>query len=523
MILTKSDTWTRVTEFVSGEINVLSECLDFRTEESPDTGFFLERDGDNYKFLTGLLPYVKEKLLSVVQFSIVDQTCQIEKEVPISDPLYLDGVELRDYQVRAAVKALYHGRGILDITTRGGKTEILAYIAKYYLALINPNGKVVVIVRTTSLMEQTYSRFLSRGLSSVGRLNGTFREFNKDIVVCVIDSLYNLVKNEDHPDGEFLERITAVLIDESHHLGAPSYAKSVLSIDNPDLLIGVSGTPFNCMESQFHDHRDITILGLLHRVLVKIPSDYLARQGHLALGHVFPLRYQARRSPYTLKNYNMVYSQFISENKTRNLLVCQAAKEFDSVNFSCLILVIRIEHGKNLLRIISEFSPKSLFVSGKTGILRVYNEGVDFSSLPDGWEIYQDKEDRKLGREWIKYPADYPYKEELNSGSYNILIGSTIFDEGEDIPNLDALILAGGEGKSCVKAIQRSARVMTRKSGDNQVFIVDFLDNHHPYTKRHSELRLQTYRDRGYHVHPSDWGELQQSISNSVYRRLGSE
>lgn len=90
-------------------------------------------------------------------------------------------------------------------------------------------------------------------------------------------------------------------------------------------------------------------------------------------------------------------------------------------------------------------------------------------------------------------------KQEIGK-SYQVLIATGIFDEGVDMPLLDAGIMAGG-GQSKIKSIQRVGRILRPKpTGSNEVFIIDFKDTGNKYLLRHSAERLQAYEDEGFAV-----------------------
>jgi superfamily II DNA or RNA helicase len=56
------------------------------------------------------------------------------------------------------------------------------------------------------------------------------------------------------------------------------------------------------------------------------------------------------------------------------------------------------------------------------------------------------------------------------------LIASKIFDQGIDIPELDALILAGS-GKSSARALQRIGRVIRSYPSKKWANVIEFWDN----------------------------------------------
>ena len=80
----------------------------------------------------------------------------------------------------------------------------------------------------------------------------------------------------------------------------------------------------------------------------------------------------------------------------------------------------------------------------------------------------------------------------MKNGELDLLIASKIFDQGVDIPQLDALILAGS-GKSSGRALQRIGRVIRTNPGKSNAIVVDFYDNA-KYLKDHSQRRIDIYK-----------------------------
>ena len=82
-------------------------------------------------------------------------------------------------------------------------------------------------------------------------------------------------------------------------------------------------------------------------------------------------------------------------------------------------------------------------------------------------------------------------KDEFAEGKINILIASSIFDEGEDIKNVGAVALAGC-GCSLVRQVQRIGRGVRRKSDMKNICPVWFpVDTKNKYSKSHSLQRLE--------------------------------
>ena len=81
---------------------------------------------------------------------------------------------------------------------------------------------------------------------------------------------------------------------------------------------------------------------------------------------------------------------------------------------------------------------------------------------------------------------------EMKNGELDLLIASKIFDQGVDIPNLDALVLAGS-GKSSGRALQRIGRVIRNAPGKKKAIVVELFDNC-KYLRDHSESRIEVYK-----------------------------
>ena len=156
------------------------------------------------------------------------------------------------------------------------------------------------------------------------------------------------------------------------------------------------------------------------------------------------------------KKYHEVYKNYIVENDDRNDLIVKAARKLVKAGKRVLILVVRVQHGKILQDMFEEeFSIK--FLDGA-------------KSTKKRLEAIQDVKDGKI----------------------QILIASKIFDQGIDIPELDALILAGS-GKSSGRALQRIGRVIRKSPGKTRAIVVEFFYNC-KYLRDHSEARIKVYK-----------------------------
>jgi superfamily II DNA or RNA helicase len=84
-------------------------------------------------------------------------------------------------------------------------------------------------------------------------------------------------------------------------------------------------------------------------------------------------------------------------------------------------------------------------------------------------------------------------KGEFEAGEIQVLLSSTVYDQGIDLPALDALVLCGG-GKSTGKALQRIGRVIRTfaKGNKKDALVVETFDQAH-FVREHSATRYGIY------------------------------
>jgi superfamily II DNA or RNA helicase len=92
----------------------------------------------------------------------------------------------------------------------------------------------------------------------------------------------------------------------------------------------------------------------------------------------------------------------------------------------------------------------------------------------------------------------------LMQGRISVLLASTIFDEGEDVPSIDAVVLAEGV-KTNINALQRVGRGMRKKEGANDLWVVDFVPLGHPKLIEHGLARTKAFESREYETTVERW------------------
>jgi len=123
----------------------------------------------------GLLPYLIKWLDDMDEPYIINEELKNEKHI---DRKILDGfirqlrlrsngrnIKPRDYQVDAVDYAIRNHRSLLLSPTASGKSLIIYILVRYYMLLLESEAtdKILILVPTTSLVEQMYSDFIDYG------------------------------------------------------------------------------------------------------------------------------------------------------------------------------------------------------------------------------------------------------------------------------------------------------------------------------------------------------------------------
>jgi superfamily II DNA or RNA helicase len=149
-------------------------------------------------------------------------------------------IDIRDYQLDAIHKALTSGRKLLLSPTGSGKSLIIYSLMRWHLAR---GRKQLIIVPTTSLVEQLYSDFADYSSSNgwdyeahCHRIYSGAEKINEyPVTISTWQSLYKLPK-------KFFESFDCIYGDEAHLFKAKSLSAIMNRCINTPYRIGTTGT-----------------------------------------------------------------------------------------------------------------------------------------------------------------------------------------------------------------------------------------------------------------------------------------
>ena len=377
---------------------------------------------------------------------------------------YLDGISLRDFQARIVEDFTAEKRGVIQVATGGGKTEIGIAITKRI------GRATLFLTHKLDLVRQTRERYRKRLGKNVGMISeGEW--FPAEITVATVQTIMSHLKKEPEKVLAFLRSIELLIVDEAHRSSGDSFVKIISECTNAYYRASLTATPL--MKGKRED--DLKLIASSGNIICKITNRELIERGILAQPSFSFIEVpafewnekQAKKSAGSTTGalYQLAYKVGIVENELRNRMIVRESLRLASEGRKTVILVQREQHGEILNRMMREAGLKSRWVFGKNGA---------------------DEREEALA--------------DLRSGAINPLISSTILDEGLDCDAISAVILAGG-GKSKISLFQRVGRSVRKKKGEeldllgNTARIIDFVDTGQKILMKHSAMRYKAVRD----------------------------
>jgi superfamily II DNA or RNA helicase len=405
-------------------------------------------------FPSGLLNDVKGALRDIGLRVQVDDKRTMPPLPPVDPEMWgLEGVSFGypyDYQIDVVEKALKAQRGILHVATNGGKTEIACLLSQ---CLRLPT---LVLVPGKELLYQTADRFMER-MSLTNREVGVIGDGKWQegdwITIATVPSLYTNLKKVKCQ--KLLDRAQLLIADECHQVGADSWFQVMRSC-NAFFRFGMSGTPLART-----DGADLRLISVTGPVITQIRNKYLIERGISSEVEVLMLRVDKPTNIHPRTPYPDAYDMGIMENTWRNYAICVITNYFAQQDLQSVILVKRIDHGKDLDKRLWAFHQRSF--------------------LPHQFICGQ--ESSSVRQRAIK---------DFGGGDLRALIATSILDQGVDMPSINVLTLAGG-GESSIRTLQRVGRGI-RRGETGKLTVVDFADFQNRHLLKHSLQRLRDYK-----------------------------
>jgi superfamily II DNA or RNA helicase len=374
-------------------------------------------------------------------------------------------IEIRDYQVEAVHSALDKERTLLLSPTASGKSFIIYTTMRWH---VNAGRKCIIIVPTTSLVEQLYADFEDYSSANGWSVkdccqklySGFSKDFTKDVLITTWQSVYLQPKS-------WFKQFDVIFGDEAHQFKAKSLTTVMEKMDNIRYRVGTTGTLDN---KKVHRLVLEGMFGPVHRVTTTKALMDSGRLSNLNITCVI-LKYseEIRKA-----QKNMTYQDemdFIVTNEARNKFIRNLAVKSEG---NTLVLFQFVEkHGKVLYEAIKNKAHderKIFFVYG----------GTDTSD-----------------REAIRH---------ITEGETDAIIIASFgtFSTGINIPSIENVIFAS-PSKSKIRNLQSIGRGLRLKEGKTHCNLYDIADDLHwkswkNHTLNHAAERYKTYAEEQFDI-----------------------
>ena len=360
----------------------------------------------------------------------------------------------RDYQVEGVYDALRHNRKLLISPTASGKSLMIYSLVRYY---VDKGEKILLVVPTTSLVEQMYKDFQDYGWDSESYCHRIYAGKEKTnefpVTITTWQSVHKL-------DRSFFTDYDVVIGDEAHLFKSKSLVSIMTKLEHAKYRYGFTGTLDGTQTHKW------VLEGLFGPTYKVTRTDDLMKEGHLSKLDIQCL--VLKHPPQKFETYQDEIEYLISHEQ-RNKFITNLTLDLKG---NTLILYSRVEtHGAILYEKINnnkQSDRKVFFVHG----------GVD-------------ADERELIRE-------------ITERENNAIIVASYgtFSTGINIRNLHNVIFAS-PSKSRVRNLQSIGRVLRKGTNKIKAILYDISDDctynsRKNYTLNHLIERIKIYNEENF-------------------------
>jgi len=420
----------------------------------------------NGRIYVGLLPYIKEYCKkNSIEYTLEegvedDKNVNIENVKEFAESLRPTSrgkpIQFRDYQLEAIHHAIKTNRCLLLSPTASGKSLIIYTLVRYYHLM---GLKMLILVPTTSLVEQLYSDFIDYGWKDehIHRVYAG-RDKNhktKPVIISTWQSIYKL-------HSPYFAQFGCIIGDEAHLFKAKSLTDIMAKSRDVKYRFGLTGT-LDGTET----HR-LVLEGLFGQVKKVTTTKKLMDSKTLADLEIncVVLKHTEEESK-RVRNYTYAEEiNYIVSHPKRNAFIEKLCKSI-SGNTLCLFQLVG-KHGALLYGEINKLDRKVFFVHGGT---------------------------TTEAREQVR---------EITEKETNAIIVASYgtFSTGVNIRNINNIVFAS-PSKSRVRVLQSIGRGLRQLEGKQTVKLYDLSDDlsyksRPNFTLRHFKARLKIYKEEDF-------------------------
>lgn len=369
-------------------------------------------------------------------------------------------IQIRDYQIDAVTKAINDERTLLLSPTASGKSFIIYTLMRYHL---EHGRKCIIVVPTTSLVEQMYSDFEDYSSGNSWKVSNhcqkLYSGFTKQVTSNVLITTWQSIYKQP---ASWFENFDVIFGDEAHQFKAKSLGQVMEKTSKARYRIGTTGTIDN---SKVHK---LVLEGLFGPVYKVITTKQLMDSQQVADLKITALvmKYDIEIRKLISKADYQTEMKFIITNEKRNKFIRNLAINCEG---NTLVLFQQVEkHGKVLHELIKQKAEE--------------NRHVFF--IYGGTDTEIREEVRKI----------------MDKESNAIVIASYgVYSTGINIPSIENVIFAS-PSKSKIRNLQSIGRGLRLKNGKTHCNLYDIADDlcyksYKNHTIKHLAERLKIYSE----------------------------
>ena len=419
----------------------------------------------NGRIYVGLLPYIKEfcsrnSIEYIIEEGVENERNVIRESVrdfatSLQPKTRGKSIQFRDYQIDAIYHAIRTNRCLLLSPTASGKSLIIYTLVRYYHLM---NLKTLILVPTTSLVEQMYSDFIDYGWKDeyIHRVYaGHDKGSRKPVVISTWQSLYKLHR-------PYFAQYGCIIGDEAHLFKAKSLTDIMTRSGDCKYRFGLTGTLDGTQT-----HR-LVLEGLFGKVTQVTTTKELMDNKTLAKLNIdcIVLKHTDEECKRVRKYTYAEELNYIVSHTKRNKFIENLCK---TIKGNTLVLFQLVDkHGVLLYNELKKLDKKVFFVYGGTTT-----------------------ETREKIRGIVEKEKD-----SLIIASYGT------FSTGINIRNINNVVFAS-PSKSRVRVLQSIGRGLRQSKTKTSVKLFDVSDNvsyksRQNFTYRHFNERLNIYKQENF-------------------------
>lgn len=415
---------------------------------------------NNGKFPIGMLQTVIDILKKhKLEYQIKDGRNSLDYGNPIP-PISDSKFAPRDYQMEAIKTCIQQGSGIVRMCTGSGKTFVISSVVAHYNV---PSIIYVISIDLLYQMVETLKKsygidagMIGDGHCQIKKINvatiwSAATAFEQKLDKSLAEDIFFSKKKESNKDDikRLVNSANLIVLDEAHFAGSDTFQFLAKVSTQARHRFLFSATPWR------ENGDSILLEAVAGPKIMDISASYLIEREYLVQPKILFKEVPKMESPG--KTYHDVYKNYIEDNPIRNNLAVMACKNFVKSKKKVLILIKKVNHGKTIKGLLDEHGIRSAYLDGS----KSSEERMNIISM-------------------------------LESDQLDVIIASSIFNQGVDVPMLDVLINVSS-GKSKSQILQKVGRVLRTYKNKKTAYVLDFYDNC-KFLKDHSKARIESLK-----------------------------